>query len=587
MLPQRIVPALLLLVGFFAQPMKACNLSDFALSSVTYDSNTQEFVISAVLHVGGGRTGNTAGADDDTRTIAFAFYKSCAPITVNSFLPATLNAVFTGCNMPGTNLGPQGFPYSSQQTVIYIDPGYYGNQLCTATPFACISTTQYCGTIVSAPYNLTWRTSSIPDSIRVFGVEGSGNPLAGCYPAADMLIDFCSQGYCSANIYCPPNQVLAVNANCQGVLPSYASSLGFSYNCAAPPSPTITQSPVVGSTLSGLGSTTNVTMTAQFSTLLSASCSFGVTLVDQISPNVVCPANVTLSLDTNCQVLLPNYLPQANATDNCSINTVVQSPAPSTVITTQGLTTVTIVATDGSGNTGACTFTVTVGGPNLLGTTTLSSANPCVGDTVGLMATAGQSYLWSNGSTTQTINVTATGWYWVDVTLAQGCTGRDSVFIDFQPLPQPILYQIGSQVCTGTFLTYQWFLNGVPIPGATGPCTPISGSGSYTVQVTDSTGCGGMGGPTILTGREMAFEGGFAVFPVPAQDVLNVQFAQELNVPGNAVLYDLTGKALRAWPLDRIRQNMQFSLAGLANGTYLFEIEADGMAEMKKVLKLQ
>ena len=53
------------------------------------------------------------------------------------------------------------------------------------------------------------------------------------------------------------------------------------------------------------------------------------------------------------------------------------------------------------------------------------------------------------------------------------------------------------------------------------------------------------------------------------------------------MLYDLTGKALRTWPLDRIRQNMQFSLVGLADGTYLFEIEADGMAEMKKMLKLQ
>jgi hypothetical protein len=30
----------------------------------------------------------------------------------------------------------------------------------------------------------------MPDSLRLFGIEGAGNPVAGCYPNNDMLIDF-------------------------------------------------------------------------------------------------------------------------------------------------------------------------------------------------------------------------------------------------------------------------------------------------------------------------------------------------------------------------------------------------------------
>ncbi|MEY3442142.1 MAG: hypothetical protein RLZZ519_423 [Bacteroidota bacterium] len=586
MRPHRIVFVCLLMFSLCFQPFKACNLSDFSLTNVTYDSNTQEFVISTLLHVGSGRTGNVAGADDDTRTIAFGFYKSCAPITVNSFLPATLNAIYTGCNMPGTNLGPQGAPYNSQATIIYIDPGYYGNPQCTANPFGCITSTVNCGNVVSAPYNLVFRTSTIPDSIRVFGVEGHGNPLAGCYPDSDMKIDFCTQGYCSANIWCPGNQVLQVGANCTGVLPSYAGGAGFSYNCVAPPQPTITQSPTVGTTLSGLGTTTSVTLTAQFSTLLSANCSFGVTLVDLIPPVVTCPANATLQLGNNCQGQIPNYS-QANATDNCSINSVTQSPATGTLLTAPGTTTVTLTATDGSGNTGTCSFTLTATAPSIFGTTTLSTSNPCVGDTVLLTATTGIGYLWNNGSTAASTIATSTGWYWVDVTLAQGCTARDSVFITFQPLPQPTLFLFGSQVCTGTYATYQWFLNGVPIPGATGPCTPISSNGSYTVQVTDSTGCGGIGGPLVLSGTADAHLGAFIVYPIPASDMLHVRTFQPINDPGMAMLYDLTGKMVRKWTFDHFGSEISISLQGLPEGTYLFELKSEGISGMKKVLKLQ
>lgn len=45
------------------------------------------------------------------------------------------------------------------------------------------------------------------------------------------------------------------------------------------------------------------------------------------------------------------------------------------------------------------------------------------------------SYAWSTSATTQTILVTSTGTYWVDVTNSGGCVARDSIYVTIIPLP--------------------------------------------------------------------------------------------------------------------------------------------------------
>jgi len=91
-------------------------------------------------------------------------------------------------------------------------------------------------------------------------------------------------------------------------------------------------------------------------------CSFKVTVIDIAPPVINCPANVTAV--TN-QVVCPsatstvvNY-PAPMATDNCPGTNVLCSP-PSGSTFPVGTTTVNCTATDASGNTAICSFTVTV-----------------------------------------------------------------------------------------------------------------------------------------------------------------------------------------------------------------------------------
>ncbi|MFN4256184.1 MAG: HYR domain-containing protein, partial [Saprospiraceae bacterium] len=155
-------------------------------------------------------------------------------------------------------------------------------------------------------------------------------------------------------ITCPANTTVAANASCQAVLTSYTGAANASDNCGTP---TKTQSPASGTTLS-LGNQT-VTITATDGAGNTANCTLTVTVADQTAPTISCPANTTVTADNSGNYTLANFTSSANASDNCGTPTKTQSPAAGTVLGI-GSQTVTITATDAAGNSANCTFSVTV-----------------------------------------------------------------------------------------------------------------------------------------------------------------------------------------------------------------------------------
>ncbi|MEM6377618.1 MAG: HYR domain-containing protein, partial [Bacteroidota bacterium] len=109
------------------------------------------------------------------------------------------------------------------------------------------------------------------------------------------------------------------------------------------------------------------------------SCSFQVTVEDNVPPQIICPADTLLEVGPNdCQVALELPLPQAS--DNCSLDPTFEGPRPiyfasgATTIIPQkmdagpaptenfnlGVTIVSYVIRDQAGNTDTCSFQVTV-----------------------------------------------------------------------------------------------------------------------------------------------------------------------------------------------------------------------------------
>ncbi len=120
----------------------------------------------------------------------------------------------------------------------------------------------------------------------------------------------------------------------------------------------------------------------------------------------------------------------------------------------------------------------------------------CDGDTLTLTATAGFFlYKWfPNGETTQSINVTKPGDYYVFTTSSGGCTAySDTVRVIVHPIPivtiipssisMPDFGGVDTLTLSGTFVDYKW---------STGSLTDtafISDSGTYSVDVIDTNGC--------------------------------------------------------------------------------------------------
>ena len=116
---------------------------------------------------------------------------------------------------------------------------------------------------------------------------------------------------------------------------------------------TVTCSPASGSFFPK--GTTTVTCTPT----TGSSCTFTVTVNDTQPPSITCPTNITTKTPTvNDQCVVTTFLPPT-ASDNCPMVTAICNP-PSGTCFPVGTTTVTCTATDMSGNTATCSFTVSV-----------------------------------------------------------------------------------------------------------------------------------------------------------------------------------------------------------------------------------
>ena len=174
--------------------------------------------------------------------------------------------------------------------------------------------------------------------------EGTRQPFTGpCTDAAP------------PSITCPGTQTRDVDANCSYTVEDFTVLATTSDDCGPI---TVTQNPIASSTLSTLGNTT-VTLTATDGAMNTAQCSFTLTLQDVTMPTISCPVAQTQAANTTCQADLADYTSMATLNDNCDANpSISQSPSQGTTFT--GNASVTLTATDASGNSTNCTFNVAV-----------------------------------------------------------------------------------------------------------------------------------------------------------------------------------------------------------------------------------
>lgn len=106
--------------------------------------------------------------------------------------------------------------------------------------------------------------------------------------------------------------------------------------------------------------TTTIVYTATNSLGNSASCSFDVIVVDEEAPEINCPENIQVFAPADACVVVVDY-DNPTATDNCEVESLelIEGEASGSTFDI-GVHTITYEATDASGNTTTCSFTIEV-----------------------------------------------------------------------------------------------------------------------------------------------------------------------------------------------------------------------------------
>jgi gliding motility-associated-like protein len=287
---------------------------------------------------------------------------------------------------------------------------------------------------------------------------------------------------------------------------------------------------VVVGEATGLNSTTisnpvasPTTTTTYTVTVTNASGCTG-TATTTITVNPAVTATVTPLNATICSGTSTNFSASGGTTYSWSPASGLSSATVSNPVATPTITTTyTVTVTDANGCADTATTTITVD-PAPTASVNPSSAAMCAGDNVTLTASGGTIYSWSPASglsSTSVVNPvaspTATTTYTVYVTNAQGCSDTASVTVTINPPVNAIISPNVASICTGGNVTltasggtiYSWTpASGLNSTSISNPVASPTTTTSYTVFVTNASGCSDTAQITVTVGSSLVVSAG-------------------------------------------------------------------------------
>jgi len=146
-----------------------------------------------------------------------------------------------------------------------------------------------------------------------------------------------------------PDSIIYLDQNCIGVIPDFSNAILFTDNCSS--TIDILQTPVAGTLINTPGEI-EVSIEGTDASGNSRTFTVTVSVTDTIAPiftQVI--SEVILNLDNNCQVTIPDFTSQFQATDACSQSvTLSQNRVAGSIYTPSGSFDITVFAADDSGN---------------------------------------------------------------------------------------------------------------------------------------------------------------------------------------------------------------------------------------------
>ncbi len=314
--------------------------------------------------------------------------------------------------------------------------------------------------ITTTPYNVTVTiggacTTTATSTITVFT-----NPVASVNPVATSI--------------CPgQNATLTAGGGTLYLWSTAATTAAITVTPAATTTYTVT-----------VANANNCTATA------SGTVTVGNSTVATITPN---PS--TICLGTNASLTAGGPAPYLWS-DGSTTGTITPSPVSNTVYT----------LTVGNGTNCSATTSTNVTVDNFTATITPATSNICIGQTSTLNCTAGVTYSWSDGTTTNQGDVvapTTTTTYTVTVTDANSCSATATAVVNVD-VPALVITPASASICSGQTTTlvasgastYSWSNGNFT---ASNTVTPAL-THTYVVTATDAQGCTVTDSATVTIG---------------------------------------------------------------------------------------
>lgn len=228
----------------------------------------------------------------------------------------------------------------------------------------------------------------------------------------------------------------------------------------------------------------------------------------------------------------------------------------------------------------------------------------CEGSSIDLTAGNGATYEWSTGETTATISASPTAQTKYEVTIrsAEGCEDFKDVTISIDPLPisafryQDFQDSVAFTNQSSLATSYSWSFGDGSTSSDVDPFNIYDTTGTYTITLTAINDCGSVDStitievtvPEIINGIEDIYAWGkVQVYPIPAQNQLNIQLENQLFGEVTIQLFDMTGKLIRT--ANDFKSSPQYTqsidITGIERGVYTLQMSIGSSSISSKVTK--
>jgi len=154
-----------------------------------------------------------------------------------------------------------------------------------------------------------------------------------------------------------------------------------------------------------------------------------------------------------------------------------------------------------------------------------------------------------------------------------------TIDVTFMPPVKPYISPSGEALCAQPAgVGYQWYRDGVALPGENGACTTPDGPGAYTVYVEYFHGCQEISDPYFTTG--IAAPGArkpWSLYPNPGNGLVTVAWDTAPDRGTYWSVLDAAGREVRGG-FTPAQGGLMLDLADLPQGTYFFQAAQQGKA---------